>query len=129
MTVGQDFIVTGVLAEQTRLCALLGSSVPVEHQTLCPVPQEHMALTQGTPIKKTAPSAPLDTSVKVGNVDFSRGVFREKNKHIYLHLKFPQFKVSPVRVTVQQLCAFSECYVNATLNKQLAPLIICDVMC
>lgn len=72
VTVGQDFIATGALVEQIRLCVLLVSSVPVEHQPLCLVPKEHIALKQETLIKTTAPSVPLDTTAKVGNMENSK---------------------------------------------------------
>lgn len=65
---GQGFIVTGDLAEQMRLCAQLGSSAPVEHECPCLVLQEHLALKWATHIKTTAQPAPMDTTVKVGDV-------------------------------------------------------------
>lgn len=64
---GKGFIVTGDLAEQTRLCAQLGSSAPVEPQPPCLVLQEHLALNLATHIRTTALPALLDTTVKVGN--------------------------------------------------------------
>lgn len=70
--VGQGFIVTGALAEQTRHCAQLVSSAPVEHQSPCPVLQGHIALEQETHTRTTAPPVPPDTTVKVSsNVFFS----------------------------------------------------------
>lgn len=64
----QGFTVTGDPAEQMRLCAQLGFSAPVEHQSPCLVLQEHSALKQATCIKTTAPPVLLDTTVMVGNI-------------------------------------------------------------
>lgn len=88
VTAWQGFIATGALAEQIRLYAQLVSSAPVEQQSQCHVLQEHIALKQETLIQTTAPSVPLDTTVKVGNLDFPRVTFSEKSKSIFLHLKF-----------------------------------------
>ena len=65
----QGFIVTGALAEQIRLCALLVSSAPVEHRFPCLVRQEHLALREGTHTVTTAPPVPLDPTVKVGSIE------------------------------------------------------------
>ncbi|KAM7413317.1 hypothetical protein PAMA_020621 [Pampus argenteus] len=62
--VGKGFIVPGALAEQTRLCAQLVSSAPVEHQSPCPVLQGHLAPEQATRTRTTAPPVPLDTTVR-----------------------------------------------------------------
>lgn len=85
MIAGQGFIVAGALAEQTQLCAQLVSSVLVEHQSPCLVLQEHLALKQATYIKTTAPPVPVDTTVQVGNMAFSRVILSKKSKSILLH--------------------------------------------
>lgn len=74
MIAGWAFIVTGAPAKQIRLCVQLVSSAPVEHQHRCLVLQEHLALKRATRINTTAPSVPLDTTVKVGNMDLPAGI-------------------------------------------------------
>lgn len=56
---------TGERADQTELCALLGSFAPVEHPTPSLVPLERLALTLATRIETTALSALQGIFVKV----------------------------------------------------------------
>ncbi|KAM6987470.1 uncharacterized protein LKV04_010315 [Tautogolabrus adspersus] len=62
---GQGSFAAGAPAEQMSLFAQLVSSALMEHQPLCLVQQEHLALNQATHSKKTAPPVPLDTTAKL----------------------------------------------------------------
>lgn len=85
MIAGQVIIAAGAPAEQMRLCAQLVSSAPVEHKSPCLVLQEHLALKQATHIKTTAPSAHLDTTVKV---EIWIVEFCKKSNSAFLHSVF-----------------------------------------